>query len=265
MHLLRTETRSLDETAPAVDLEQSRADLVALSFTDSDLAVLAKAWERVEPLAQGRGLRLASLADLRHPYSVDLYVEKVIAHARVVLIRLLGGLDYWRYGVDEIARLAREKGVALAFVPGDYMEDARLDAASTLPVETLRRLWSYMQSGGPDNAEQALRVLLCEAGSALDVTEPVAQAALGVFLLRRVRAADRHCERSEAIHASAHERPACDHGTAGLLRSARNDDATPARASSPSTAPPGSPATRSPTRRWRTPSPRKASPLNRFI
>ena len=173
MHLLRTETRSLDETAPAVDLEQTRADIVALSFTDSDLAVLAKAWERAAPLAGGRALRLASLADLRHPYSVDLYVEKVVAHARVVLIRLLGGLDYWRYGVEEIARVCRAQGIKLAIVPGDYLEDARLDEASTLPVETLRRLWAYMQSGGPDNAEQALR--LDEVNAAVQEMDQVTQ------------------------------------------------------------------------------------------
>jgi cobalamin biosynthesis Mg chelatase CobN len=109
MHLLRTELHALDETALAVDLGQTRADLVVLSFADSDLSVLAKAWETLAPQAGGASLRLASLAALRHPYSVDLYLESVIAHARVVLVRLLGGLDYWRYGVEEIARLARER------------------------------------------------------------------------------------------------------------------------------------------------------------
>ena len=45
MHLLRIESRSIDGTAEAVDLGQSPADIVALSFTDTDLAVLAAAWE----------------------------------------------------------------------------------------------------------------------------------------------------------------------------------------------------------------------------
>jgi cobaltochelatase CobN len=173
MHLLRAELRSLDETAPAVDLKQTRADIVALSFTDSDLAVLAKAAERL-----GWGpdrLRLASLADLRHPYSVDLYVESVIAHARVVFVRLLGGLDYWRYGIEEIARSVRAQGATLAVVPGDAFADARLDAASTLPAEDLARLWAYMQHGGVDNAESALRWLAGGLGAA----PPVEQGALG--------------------------------------------------------------------------------------
>src|SRR5271157_1893114 len=149
MHLLRVESRSLDDTAEALDLAQSPAEIVALSFTDTDLAVLAAAWEAGKPTLPS--LRLANLTALRHPYSVDLYVEKVCAKARFVLVRLLGGMDYWRYGVDQLAAAARAGGVALAIVPGDRLEDVRLDAASTLDVDDLRKLWRYFEEGGPDN------------------------------------------------------------------------------------------------------------------
>ncbi|MDB5399981.1 MAG: cobN, partial [Rhodopila sp.] len=45
MHLLRVEARSIDGSAEAVDLGQTPADIVALSFSDTDLGVLAAAWE----------------------------------------------------------------------------------------------------------------------------------------------------------------------------------------------------------------------------
>src|SRR6476660_1764774 len=105
MHLLVRETRGLDEAEDAVDLGQSRADLVFLSFSDSDLGALAASWS-----AQGEAapsLRLANLSRLRHPMSVDLYVEQVIACARCVVIRLLGGLDYWRDGGEARCLLRR--------------------------------------------------------------------------------------------------------------------------------------------------------------
>ena len=60
MHLLVRETRGLDEAEEAVDLGQSRADLVFLSFSDSDLGAFAASWA-----AQGEAapsLRLANLA-----------------------------------------------------------------------------------------------------------------------------------------------------------------------------------------------------------
>ncbi|HEX3574219.1 MAG TPA: cobaltochelatase subunit CobN, partial [Rhodopila sp.] len=163
MHLLRVESRSIDGSAEAVDLAQSPADIVALSFTDTDLAVLAAAWEaRTEPLPS---LRLANLAALRHPYSVDLYAEKVLSGARFVLVRLLGGMDYWRYGVDELATLARSAGFHLAIVPGDHREDARLDEASTLHPQALRRIWSYFAAGGVENIGTCLRFIASNMGS----------------------------------------------------------------------------------------------------
>jgi cobaltochelatase CobN len=157
MHVLRIDSHSIDGTADAVDLGQSPADIVALSFTDTDLSVLAAAWERCPDRLPP--LRLANLAVLRHPYSVDLYVEKVLSQARFILVRLLGGVDYWRYGVDELAGLARSRGIHLALVPGDQHQDARLQQASTLTPGVLRRLSSYFAAGGIDNAGACLRFI----------------------------------------------------------------------------------------------------------
>src|SRR4029077_12152651 len=174
MHLLVRETRGLDEAEDAVDLGQSRADLVFLSFSDSDLGALAAAWS-----AQGEtapSLRLANLAKLRHPMSVDLYVEKVIAGARCIVIRLLGGLDYWRYGPEEIAHAARANNIPLALLPGDGRVDARLAELSTVDGATLARLDGFFSAGGPENTRSALGLMAHLAGLAPDhglVAEPL--------------------------------------------------------------------------------------------
>src|SRR5580698_4295632 len=147
MHLLRTTTRTIDEAESAVDLGQTPGAIVFLSFSDSDLGLAAAALED----RSGADVRLASLAALRHPYSVDLYIESVAAHARFVLVRLLGGLDYWRYGAQELAAAARRHRFDLALIPGDGRADPRLDELSTLPVEILRRISSSFDCGGPGN------------------------------------------------------------------------------------------------------------------
>ena len=46
MHVLATELATLDEADVAVDLGQSPADVVVLSFSDTDLSALAVAWPR---------------------------------------------------------------------------------------------------------------------------------------------------------------------------------------------------------------------------
>ena len=67
MHLLATQIAKLDETDAAIDLEQSPADVVVLSFADSDLSALAAAWKMDADILPT--LRLASLKKLKHPMS----------------------------------------------------------------------------------------------------------------------------------------------------------------------------------------------------
>ena len=147
MHVPMIEVRSLDETVEAIDLGQTPADVVFLSFSDSDLNALARAYEAApEPKPT---LRIASLAALRHPFSIDLYLERVCARARLVVARVLGGADYWRYGVDELAALARRSGVKMALLPGDRRRDARLDEASTLGSRCGSRDLALFRRGRP--------------------------------------------------------------------------------------------------------------------
>src|SRR5262249_31592419 len=112
MHLLATTSTTLDETVEPVDLRQPPGEEAVLSFADSDLSALAAAWASEREVLPS--VRLAHLRDLRHPMSVDLWIDRVAAHAKVILVRLLGGLDWWRYGVDRLAALARERGIVLA-------------------------------------------------------------------------------------------------------------------------------------------------------
>ena len=74
-------------------------------------------------------LLLAHLRDLRHPMSVDLWIDRVGKNAKIIVVRLLGGLDWWRYGVERLAAIARERGSVLAVLPGEDRDDPRLDAA----------------------------------------------------------------------------------------------------------------------------------------
>ncbi|MBS0525494.1 MAG: cobaltochelatase subunit CobN [Proteobacteria bacterium] len=172
MHVLATQLATLEEADVAVDLGQSPAEIVVLSFSDSDLSALAVAWQReAESLPT---LRLASLKRLRHPMSVDLYVESVVARARLVIVRCLGGLDYWRYGLEHIADAARDHGVLFAALPGDDRPDARLASMSTVPPEGLDLLDRFFREGGPDNLANALRYAGTLLGHATAWQPPVA-------------------------------------------------------------------------------------------
>src|ERR1700675_4852703 len=111
MHLLTTTSTSFDDIVESVDLGQAPGDVVVLSFADSDLAALAAAWAADRDLLPS--VRLAHLRDLRHPMSVDLWIERSGIHAKVILVRLIGGLDWWRYGGERLGGGAGGGGVSL--------------------------------------------------------------------------------------------------------------------------------------------------------
>src|SRR5258707_11910801 len=169
MHLLATSSTSLDEIVEPVDLGQPPGDIAVLSFADSDLAGLAAAWA-IERAALP-SVRLVQLRDLKHPMSVDLWNERVACHAKVIVVRLLGGTDWWRYGVDRLSALARERGIVLAVLPGEDRDDPRLADISTLPPSELAALLRYFREGGRDNLRALLRRLGKHAGAGGGCTE----------------------------------------------------------------------------------------------
>src|SRR6201986_2555193 len=170
MHLLTTSSTNLDEIVEAVDLGQTPGEIAILSFADSDLTGLAAAREAER--ADLPSVRLAHLRDLRHPMSVDLWIERLGAHAKVIVVRLLGGLDWWKYGIERLSALAHDRGIALAVLPGEDRDDARLAAASTLSATELETLLQYFREGGPDNLRGLLRRLAGYPGAALQTAAP---------------------------------------------------------------------------------------------
>jgi cobaltochelatase CobN len=170
MHLLTTTSATLDEVVEAVDLRQPLGDIAVLSFAESDLAGLAAAWALEQDALPS--VRLTQLSDLRHPLSIDLWIDRVGRHAKIILVRLLGGLDFWRYGVDRLTGLAREQGIALALLPGEDRDDPRLVDLSTLPSPELNCLLDFFREGGTENLRALLRHLARHAGADLEAHQP---------------------------------------------------------------------------------------------
>ena len=170
MHLLQATPGAITDGSEAVDLGQDPGDIVFLSAADTELAALSAAQAALGAAAPS--LRLANLMQLGHNMSVDLYVEQVIAGARLVVVRLLGGESYWPYGVEQIHAACRAGGIGLAMLPGDEQPDPGLSAYSTLAEEAAFRLWRYCIEGGPDNARNFLAYAASLLGQETDWQEP---------------------------------------------------------------------------------------------
>jgi len=164
MHLLPTSEIRLDDGEDAVDLALPPGDVLVLSFTDSDLSALAVAADDSK-----LSVRLAPLRRLKHPLSVDFLIDKTATQCRFVLLRCLGGLDYWRYGIEQLGIACRERSIPLAILPGDERDDPRLGEHATVPAEFTTELLAYFRAGG---GAENMRRLLRRIESHLEALSP---------------------------------------------------------------------------------------------
>ncbi|MFN3171848.1 MAG: cobaltochelatase subunit CobN [Hyphomicrobiales bacterium] len=155
MHVLAAQAGRVDDGDEPVDLAQSPGDIVFLSAAETELSAFALD-ARETPIAAS--LRLASLLQLKHPYSVDLYAENTLAHAKLVVVRLIGGQAYWSYGMERLTALAHQ-GVKLIVVPHEAQWNADLAGLSTVAMPLVRRFWQLCVEGGPANRVKALQLL----------------------------------------------------------------------------------------------------------
>lgn len=155
MHLKLDTSVSIDDGDVARDLQQATADIVVLSAADSDLAAFGAA--RAGMPDDYPTVQLTNFLALGHPASVDLYVERTLAKAKLVMLRMLGGEAYWPHGVDSLRRDALARGTQFVCIPGEMEWNAELAARGTADLDDAHALWRYCSEGGADNIRLALR------------------------------------------------------------------------------------------------------------
>ena len=153
MHLLLAQKGTIADGKEAIDLGQTPGDVLFLSAADTELASIAAAHRA---RASETRLRLASLATLSHPMSVDTYIERTARHAKLIVIRALGGASYFRYVLEALLATAVANGITLVALPGDDRSDEGLVPFNRIDAEDRQSLWAYLNEGGADNAERFL-------------------------------------------------------------------------------------------------------------
>ncbi|MDB5525413.1 MAG: cobN [Rhizobium sp.] len=146
MHLLLAQKGSISDSEEAFDLGQTAGDILFLSAADTEIASVA-----AHANSTAVNWRLVNLASLKHPMSIDMWIDKTARHSRLVVLRALGGISYFSYLIEALMAGAVAHGYALAVLPGDDRPDAGLDPWSTGVKEDCAALWAYLVEGGVEN------------------------------------------------------------------------------------------------------------------
>ncbi|MFT5707784.1 MAG: cobaltochelatase CobN, partial [Oceanospirillaceae bacterium] len=161
MHLLAAKPGGFVDEEGIIDLDQAPADIIILTAADSQLAALSAGLE-VSELANNSAapsVRIANWLQLLKPAAFDLYEQKVLCHAKLIVVSLLGGQNYWNYGFERLCDWAKQPDHHLILVPGDDSEDPQLTSASNVSSLMHCRVWRYLRESGVENAKHLLHSL----------------------------------------------------------------------------------------------------------
>jgi len=145
------------DTEGVIFIEQTPAPIVVLTAADTDILLLAQGLSQLP--AEFPAIRVANLLHLQQQLTIDTYAETVLAHASVIVLRVLGGRAYWAYGLEVVRHTVEQTGADLLVLPGDDRPDLELMSHSTLPLTQVNQFWRYFTEGGIDNVVSGLRFL----------------------------------------------------------------------------------------------------------
>ncbi|HWF52327.1 MAG TPA: cobaltochelatase subunit CobN [Solirubrobacteraceae bacterium] len=85
--------------------------------------------------------------------------DELLAGARVVVCRILGGRRGWPEGFDLLRARCQERGIALVALGGEAQPDAEMTELSLAPAGAVAQVGEYLRHGDVDNVEHMLRFL----------------------------------------------------------------------------------------------------------
>ena len=177
MHRLAAQPGSNDPDQRGQLIEQVPAPVLVLTSADTDLRALA-ALTTARPQLLGAELRGLNLAALAGPAQIDHYLSTTVVHARLVVVRLLGGRGHWSYGLEQLGLWARQaQGRQLLVLAGTPDEDQALSSLGTVEPSMAQALARCWRAGGDDNLARVLETLAgILSGAAVAAPEPLPQA-----------------------------------------------------------------------------------------
>ena len=172
-------------------VQQSPGDIIYLSAADTELLSLREAWAELHQHPEMfvsednsakdnnpielPSLRLANLLYFKQELTIDTYLEEVVPHARLVVLRLLGGKAYFQYLIEAFQAVCEDHNIPILFLPGYDTPDLELMHCSSAPLEVVHQAWQYLAAGGSQNLDNCLKYLLTTFFSFKTSINPVVQ------------------------------------------------------------------------------------------
>jgi len=161
MHRIATISGGWNQSTDSVIfVDQQPAPIVIITSADTDIQTLAAATATLpEDFPQ---IRVVNVLQLQQQIAIDTYAEEVLASAKVIIVRLIGGQSYWSYGLEVVKETVANTGSVLIVLPGDERPDPNLTSHSTTSLTLVNQAWQYFIEAGVANYHNLLKFVATE-------------------------------------------------------------------------------------------------------
>ena len=161
MHRIATISGGWNQsTDSVVFVDQQPAPIIIITAADTDIQTLAAATAKLpEDFPQ---IRVVNVLQLQQQIAIDTYAEEVLASAKVIIVRLIGGQSYWSYGLEVVKETVANTGAILIVLPGDERPDPNLTSHSTTTLTLVNQAWQYFIEAGVENYHNLLKFVAKE-------------------------------------------------------------------------------------------------------
>ncbi len=181
MHRIATIAGGWNQSTDSiVFVDQQPAPIVIITAADTDIQTLAAATAKLpEDFPQ---IRVVNVLQLQQQIAIDTYAEEVLASAKVIIVRLIGGQSYWSYGLEVVKETIANTGAILIVLPGDERPDPNLTSHSTTTLTLVNQAWQYFIEAGVENYYNLLKFVAAEFldfGTAYEIPQSVPR--IGIY------------------------------------------------------------------------------------
>jgi len=161
MHRIATISGGWNQSTDSVIfVDQQPAPIVIITAADTDIQTLAAATAQLpEDFPQ---IRVVNVLQLQQQIEIDTYAEEILASAKVIIVRLIGGQSYWSYGLEVVKETVLNTGAVLIVLPGDERPDPTLTSHSTATLTLVNQAWQYFIEAGVANYHNLLKFIAAE-------------------------------------------------------------------------------------------------------
>jgi len=131
--------------------------IVLFTSADTELLTAQRAIDRLPP--DFPEVRLAATDELQSREAVADFLDGLEGEIDVVVVRVLGGKQYFEAGLDVLSERAVAADVPLVVLPGTREPDPETTELSTVPPAVVGDVFEYFSHGGARNVEHLLRYL----------------------------------------------------------------------------------------------------------